>query len=103
MSLQEQVQLWSDGFFAQLEFEYQHRPLILAVIGKLQRSVNAQIPVLVTQGIDAVVAGLIAVIDKEFAALEAELAVAPGLVDLLKSVNHWIDAEVQKIGKELQS
>ena len=103
MSLQEQIRQWSGDFFAQLEQEYKHRPLILAVIGKIQRSVDAQIPQLVSQGIDALVAGLIAVIDGEFAALETELAVAPGLVDLLKSVNHWIDAEIQSIGKELKA
>lgn len=97
MSLQEQLQQWSDDFFAQLEAEYKHRPLVQAIIGKIKRSVDAEIPKLVQQGMDAASAVLIDVVDKEFSRLIADVAAVPYLADLLRDMNRWIDQEIHQL------
>ena len=100
MSLESEIQKWADGFFSQLEAEYQHRPLILAVLAKIKRTLDAQIPVLVQQGKDAACAALIEVIDKEFARLIEATAGVAYLGDLLKEINRWIDREILQLGHD---
>ena len=101
MSLAQQVQQWVDGFFAQLEREYSGRPLIRAVLAKIQRAVDAQLPQLVAQDVAAVVRGLTAAVDQEFAALAAEVQALPLLAGSLTVLNRWIDAEIARLGQQL--
>ncbi len=103
MSLATQVTAWADNFFSQLDLQFANRPLILAVLARVQKAVDAAIPGLVAQGITATITGLTTVIDTEFGNLEKATATIPYLSDLLKTLNVWLDAEIVKLGVSLQT
>ena len=101
MSLSQQLQAWTDGFFAELEADYAHRPLILAVLLRIQKAVDARLPELVAQTAAAAKDALIHTVDQEFSLLIDDVAAVPFLADLLRGINQRIDQEIATFVEEI--
>lgn len=103
MSLKQTVQQWADTFFANLKQSYAGRPLILIVINHIQAQVDAEIPVLIAQGIPTVAAGLKSLVDTTFLRLETDTKSLPFLAGVLEGLNAWIDVEIDKLAQQLNA
>lgn len=99
MGLQQTIQQLVDQVFAGMEAKFQGRPLILAFIRNVQARVDAVLPALVNQELTKAAQLVQATIDAEFAKLEASAINnhVPFLPDLLRTINVWLDQELQNL------
>ena len=94
------LQQFVDALFVKIEAQYAHRPLILAVLSKIQAEVDAALPQLLTQELPLIVNAITSIVDAEFVKLEKDVAAIPFLPELLKALNAWIDAEIGKLAQQ---